>query len=81
MSKDKFFNERITTEFPESLRQFIEEADADDLQEKILILCNEMLLIRKMFVRIQEGKWDNLKPAAGAFIQRIDICLREITES
>jgi len=46
-----------------------------------MLLCNEMIFIRKMFVRIQEGKWDNLKPAAGAFIQRIDNCLQEITES
>lgn len=81
MSKDKFFNERITPEFPESLRQFAAEADEDDLREKIIMLCDEMLLIRKMFVRIGEGKWDNLKPAAEAFIQRIDNCLQEITES
>ena len=74
-------NSYINGEFPEDIRQFAAEADADDLREKIMLLCNEMILIRKMFVRIQEGKWDNLKPAAGAFIQRIDNCLREITES
>lgn len=74
-------NSYINGEFPEDIRQFAAEADADDLREKIMLLCNEMIFIRKMFVRIQEGKWDNLKPAAEAFIQRIDICLREITES
>ncbi len=75
------FNTHISGEFPESIRQFAAEADADDLREKIMLLCNEMIFIRKMFVRIQEGKWDNLKPAAEAFIQRIDNCLREIMES
>ena len=43
MSKDKFFNERITPEFPDSLRQFAAEADEDDLREKIIMLCDEML--------------------------------------
>lgn len=74
-------NSYINGEFPEDIRQFAAEADADDLREKIMLLCNEMIFIRKMFVRIQEGKWDNLKPAAEAFIQRIDNCLQEITES